>query len=68
MRHAKALGRIDEDPEGVQQLLEILAAFETEVAKAVQTAHQHYSWAELAKPLGISRQAMAKKYTPREVA
>jgi hypothetical protein len=64
-RTAKALGRLIDDPEAlIQARAEILATFEAEVAGAALRLHQEgYSYADLARAEGITRQSAHERWT-----
>lgn len=64
MRHAKALSLKADDPEGLADMLEIVAEFQRQAQLAANRLHDewHFSWTELARPVGISRQAMRKRF------
>lgn len=53
-----------EDPESVAQAIEIMNAMRDEIESAIQHLQEEegYSWTELAKPVGVSRQAMRQRW------
>jgi hypothetical protein len=66
-RHLRAFSAMADDPESFAELAGLVAEFEAliaERARAMTTIGnpKPYTWAELAAPLGITRQAAHKRY------
>lgn len=58
-------GQID-DPEAVAQALRIYNEMHDQIQEAILALHEEgYSWTELAKPAGVSRQAMRQRWGQR---
>jgi hypothetical protein len=64
-RHVRAIAAAADDPEGLAQALQL----QEQLAAAIEVRVVHlrevdgFSWADLARPLGITRQALAQRFT-----
>lgn len=62
-RELRAAARSADDAEGLAQLVELQRQLESAVAERARALHADgYSWTELARPLGVSRQAARQRY------
>lgn len=63
-RLARALGRKADDAAGLAQVLALVDQFEHEAMRAVDRLHrQGFSYGELARDLGCSKQAIRQRHT-----
>lgn len=64
-RHARALGRKADDAEGLAQVLALVDAFEAAAMDAItrMQGEEGFSWAYLAKPLGLTKQGLQQRHT-----
>lgn len=69
-RMVRAHGRrvADADPEDLAELLALREAVEAAIAAAVEGQRERYSWAQIARGLGTTRQAAQMRYGARESA
>lgn len=63
-RHARALGRKADDAEGLAQVLAIVDRFEASAMDAItrMQGEEGFSWAYLARPLGITKQGLQQRH------
>jgi predicted XRE-type DNA-binding protein len=64
MRAARALGNQIDDPEAAAQAIRILDEMKAEIGKGINRliTEDNHSWTEVAKPCGVSRQAMRQRW------
>lgn len=64
-RQARNLGRLIDDPEALGQALQVLASYEREIAAAALRLHEEdgYSFTDLARSTGTTRQTAAERWT-----
>jgi DNA-directed RNA polymerase specialized sigma24 family protein len=63
-RHARTLGKLaGDDPAAFRQAVELVGEMEAQLRLAVlQLQDQGFSWTDIAKALGVTRQSAWKKY------
>lgn len=68
-RMIRAAGRrfANSDPDGLALFCSLKDELEAELSNAALQLSATYSWSEIARPLGVSKQAVFKKYSSSRV-